>query len=316
MRVNRRFLYWGVFFVAMGGVMVAADLRGVDAPTLERALGLWPLAVVAVGVAIVVRRTRFNPSAWVVAAAMPGLLLGGALTVAPPVPIDCGGGQPASFATSQGTFDGPATIDVTSGCGSLAVTAAAGSGWRLEAGNTADATAHVSATGTSLSVGTARRAGWSRGRDVWRLTLPTSRIDRLNLDVNSGEAAIELAGAQVGALELRTSAADAVVSLGDASVDSLSAVLNAGVLSIDLPAGHDLTGSLEANVGSLKVCVPGGLGVRVDDSGSLKSSSYRGLVQNGGVWQSPDYALAAHRADLSVRVNLGSVEFNPIGGCK
>ena len=44
-RVNRRFLYWGVVLSAIGGVLVAADLGAVDTPTLTDALRLWPLAV-------------------------------------------------------------------------------------------------------------------------------------------------------------------------------------------------------------------------------------------------------------------------------
>ena len=37
MRVNRRFLYWGVFLVAIGGVLVAADLSAADSATIADA---------------------------------------------------------------------------------------------------------------------------------------------------------------------------------------------------------------------------------------------------------------------------------------
>lgn len=46
MRVNRRFLYWGILLVALGGVLVAADLGAVDTPALTDALRLWPLAII------------------------------------------------------------------------------------------------------------------------------------------------------------------------------------------------------------------------------------------------------------------------------
>jgi hypothetical protein len=318
MRVSRRFLYWGVLLVTMGGVAVAADLGAVDGSTIEQALRLWPVAVIAIGVAIVARRTRFSMSAWLVAAALPGLLLGGALAIAPRIPFDCASGEPATFSTSHGAFERPAAIDVTTGCGSLSVTTAAGSGWRLEAGNTADAVADVTATGTSLTIGASRRGGWFGvgGRDVWRLSLPTSPIERLDLEVNAGDGDVDLAGAEIASLDLRTNGAHAVVDLSEASVGRLSAAVNAGELSIRLPAGQDLTGSLEVNLASLLVCAPSGLGVSIEQGDVLGSSTYRGLEQDGNVWRSPDYGQAAHRADLSVRVNLGSVEFNPIGGCQ
>ena len=47
MRVNRRFLYWGLVLVAIGGVLVASDLGAIDTATLADVLRLWPLAIVA-----------------------------------------------------------------------------------------------------------------------------------------------------------------------------------------------------------------------------------------------------------------------------
>ena len=109
MQVNRRFLYWGIFFVAIGGILVASDLRAVDTPTLTDVLRLWPLALVAIGLSIVLRRTRLSLPGLMVAAAVPGLVVGGALAVAPRFIGDCGArGEPASVASTQGTFDGAA----------------------------------------------------------------------------------------------------------------------------------------------------------------------------------------------------------------
>ena len=73
MRVNRRFLNWGVFLVAIGGVLVVADLAAVDSATIADALALWPLAIIAIGVGLILRRTRFNVAGGMLAAAIPGL---------------------------------------------------------------------------------------------------------------------------------------------------------------------------------------------------------------------------------------------------
>src|SRR5437773_7307474 len=120
MRVNHRCLYWGVFLVAIGGVLVVADLKVVDTGTLTDALRLWPLALVAAGVGLLLRRTPFSLPSGMLAAAVPGLILGGAFAAAPRFSIACGvHGTPGTIATQHGAFDGPATISVTNGCGSL-----------------------------------------------------------------------------------------------------------------------------------------------------------------------------------------------------
>lgn len=319
MTASRRFLYWGVFLVAMGAVMVAVDLKAVDVSTIGDALRLWPLVIIALGAAILLRRTRVNPAAWVVAAALPGLALGGVAVAAPREVIDCGGSTPAITQNVAGSFTGPATVDLTTGCGTLQVGTAPGSGWTFAGGNTADRSATVYQTPSSLSIlaaGGTHAFPFDHGRDLWRLTLPTSRIDGLNLTVNAGEGTVDLAGAQVGNLQVTTNAGRASVDLTRASVANLIATLNAGELSIRLPDGQDSSGSLMANAGRLLVCVPAGVGVQVERTGVLGSMSFGGLEANGNLWQSPDYASAAHHADLTVHVNLASIDINPNGGCK
>jgi hypothetical protein len=320
MRVNRRFLGWGVFLVAVGGVLVVADLGAVDTATIADALRLWPLALVALGLGIALRRTRFSLPAGMLAAAVPGLVLGGAFAVAPRIAADCGVGVASqTVATRQGTFDGPARVSVTTGCGSLIVDTAQGSGWRLEAGDPGGRTPLIDASARSLSIGAAGHQGWhvfDAGRDAWRLTLPTSTIEDLSLTVNAGEGRIGLAGAQIGRLELTANAAQTTVDLTEASVSSLTGAVNAGRLTFRLPANADVTGTMEVNAGSLQVCTPSGLGLRVHRSGALSGISVNGLQQTGTDWQSVGYASATHHADLNVNVNLGSVEIDPIGGCK
>lgn len=326
MRVNRRFLYWGVFLVAMGVVLVAADLEAVDATAIAGWLRLWPLAVLAVGVGIVLRQTRFGVGGWMLAAAVPGLVLGGAFAVGPRFAADCGVlGEPTSFVTREGTFAGPARVDVTTGCGSLVVRTAPGMGWRLYAGNSADRIPSVEATADRLSIDNGPRSragrdagwhGWGDGRDVWRLTLPTTRINDLSLVVNAGEGDIDLAGAELGRLDLVTNAGQTRVGLSDTSIETLSGTVNAGMLSVELPSAVDLTGSMVVNAGAIELCVPSGVGLRVQHTGVLGSTSYGGETIGGTNWQNPDYGSAAHRSDLTISVNLGSVDINPIGGCK
>jgi hypothetical protein len=320
MRVNRRFLNWGVFLVAIGGVLVVTDLAAVDSATIADALRLWPLAIIAIGIGLILRRTRFSVAGGMLAAAVPGLLLGGAFAVVPHFSVDCGGrGEPASISTREGTFDGPATVSITSGCGTLVVNTGAGNGWVFSGGNTANQPPIIDATGQSLTIDSGATEGWhffDAGRDKWNLTLPTSRIDDLSLVVNAGKGQIDLAGAQLGRLDLTTNAAETIVDISGATLTDVSGAVNAGLLSVHLPSGSDVSGSLTVNAGALQVCTPPGLGLRVTHGGVLSEIKVDGLQVTGNAWQSPDYASATHHADLSVIANVGAVEINPIGGCK
>ena len=321
MRFNRRFLYWGILLVALGGVLVAADLGAIDTPLLADALRLWPLAMIAIGLSLVLRKTRWSLAGLMLAAALPGLVLGAALAVAPRFAGNCGArGEVANVATTEGTFDGPATAFVRSGCGSLNVTTAPGTAWRLNAGNTAGRTPAIESSARSLSIdatGDAGRDGdfLDAGRDAWDLTLPTSDLDELSLVVTGGRGEVSLPGAQIARLAVTVNASETVVDASAASIDEVSAVVNVGSLSLSLPAASDLTGSLRVGGGRLRICSPPGLGLNVQSRDVAGGLIVNGIKQQGSDWQSPDYASAAHRADLSVRATFGAVEINPIGGC-
>jgi hypothetical protein len=90
MRVNRTLLYTGVFVAAIGAALLAADLGQPSAGALIEVLGLWPLAVIALGVGLVLRRTPLGLVSGVLAAAVPGLVLGGALALSPRLAVERG----------------------------------------------------------------------------------------------------------------------------------------------------------------------------------------------------------------------------------
>ena len=320
MRVNRRFLYWGILLVAIGGVLVAADIRAADTATLKDAFHLWPLALVAIGLSLVLRKTRLSLPGLVLAAAVPGVVLGAALAAAPRVIGECvARGEPTGVATAHGTFDGPASVSVRSGCGSLNVKTAPGNGWQLDAGNTSVRTPTVDSSTRSLSIDGTRNEGASffdAGRDAWDLTLPTSDLDAMSLVVFAGHATVDLPGARIQRLALTVNAAEIAVDASAATVADVSAVINAGLLSIRLPADSDLVGSLRVGAGELQVCTPAGVGLRVTTSGVARQVTVDDLRQSGSDWQSLDYLSAPHRSDLHVNVSFGTVKINPIGGCK
>jgi len=320
MRVNRRFLYWGVVLMAIGGVLVVADLTAVDTTTLTDLIRLWPVAIVAIGVSLLARRTRVALPALLAAALIPGLVMGAAFAVAPRYAGHCGAlGDVANVASQSGTFDGPATISIRGGCGVLDVSTAAGNGWSFDAASPAPLRPAIDATPTSLAINASGRAFdlLDDGRQQWNLVLPTSDIASLKLVVTTGDGHVDLADARLGDLSLTANAGRAVVDAsGAASLRSVTGAVNVGAMSLELPATSDFTGSFRVGAGKLDLCTAPGLGLRVTAQDTGANVSVEDTDINGGVWQSPDYSTANHRADINVHVTFGAVDINPIGGCK
>ncbi len=319
MNVNRRLLYGGVFLVAAGAVMLAAQGDAVDGDVVAQALRLWPVLVIALGIGLLLRRTRFGLAGGMLAAAVPGLLLGGAVVAAPQIGPECREMQPASFATRQGTFDGPASVDLTLACGDLSVTTAPGAGWHLEAGNAKGPAPEVDISADRLRVASSsldRVFGPFRSSDVWRLWLPVANTLDLAAEVSAGHGRFDLAGARIGTMRLVVNAGEARVDLSKATVAHLSMTVRAASVALDLPVGQDLGADFSVDAGSLRICAASELGLRIRHEGVLGSTNYTGLVRSGEVWESPGYSMANHHADVTITANVGSVDVNPMGGCQ
>src|SRR5262245_61653153 len=319
MRLNRTLLYVGAFLVAIGGIVVVADAGRIDTATLVDVVRAWPLAVIAVGAGLVLRRTRLSLPAGLAAAIAPGLLIGSAFAIVPRFAGDCGArGDAVSTATEAGVLGTGASVSIRTGCGTLSVGTSPGSAWQLTAANTAGRPPTVRSSPEFLSI-SGGRTGWialTGGRDAWDLTLPTSQIDDLSLVMNAGRSSVGLAGARIANLDLTANVSDAVVDATGASIDGLSTEANMSRLSIHLPAGSDLVGTVHVDAGELQLCAPPGTGLRLTTTGVARDLRVAGEHIGGSVFQNPDYASATHRADLTVTVNFGAVEINPIGGCR
>ena len=101
------------------------------------------------------------------------------MAVAPRFAGDCGArGEPASVATAEGTFDGPASVSLRTGCGSLNVDDRIGQ--RLEARSRQHRRADpygrlIRGVAVDRMRPASRMANFlDGGRDAWDLTLPTS----------------------------------------------------------------------------------------------------------------------------------------------
>ena len=86
--VRRGTLYVGVFLIAASSVTLGVAAGVLDATVVANTMGaLWPLAVIALGVGMVLRRTRAALGAGILAALVPGLALGASIVAVPDLPM-------------------------------------------------------------------------------------------------------------------------------------------------------------------------------------------------------------------------------------
>lgn len=318
MNIDKRLLGWGVFFLSAGAVVLVVQSGVAADDDVAAALALWPVVVIALGAGLLLRRTRFDVAGLMLAAAAPGLLVGGLLVASPDWSMDCRYVRATDATTQQGTLEDGAVVDLRLACGELTVTTVPGTGWQLQFDGDAARKPTVSADTRRLSVVSAARMGpfgFGRGGDDWQISLPTAERLDLVADLSAGHGDIDLAGALLGDARFVANAADLRLDLSGATASTVAVEANAARVSLWLPA-DDVTADLSVNAGAISICAPADLGVRIRETGTLADFDSTGLVRRDGAWESPNYTTATHRADVSVTANVGSVDYDPEGGCK
>ncbi len=106
------------------------------------------------------------------------------------------------------------------------------------------------------------------------------------------------------------------VPCAEAASPATTAPAETRAIAFGTTAADSFTGDLTANAGSLALCVPDQLALRVRSTAALGSIDVRGLVKRGGAWETPGYDAATNKADLAIEASVGSVTINPEGGCK
>ena len=327
MRIDTRFLNWGVFFILAGVIPLAVTQGVLSADTVTGWWRFWPLLIIGAGVGLLLRQTPGRFLGGLIVAAFFGIMVGGIISAGSGVDLGnvvCGSRTSATpFASRSGTFDAAAAdVALELDCGELTVGVAAGSGWVI-AGRSSDGNGpDTSATGGRLEV-RSRHRGVSvppfAGRlDVWSITLPSDIESSISTTVNAGSARLILAGASLDVLSTTVNAGSANLDLSGTTPSRLSMTVNAGAGTITFPDAS-LSGSLTVNAGSIRFCVPSSLGLQLTTSDNVTGGSNyasRGLIRTGNTWQSANLATATNRLVLSTTANLGSLELNPDGGCK
>ena len=326
MHIRRGYLGWGVFLILTGAVPLLVRSGYLDSDQIDRLWSLWPLILIGIGVGLILSRTRFDFIGGLIVAATFGLMVGGLLSsgISTISTGACGSNEGATpFPASEGTFGGStASVNVELDCGNVTVAVAPGTTWRVEGSDEKGQGPDIDSGDGVLEVRSRDRTGGPFAvlgtRDSWKVTLPaTPRLD-LDLTLNAGSSTLDLGTASIGTVEMTLNAGSTVVDLTDvAAIEGIDFGLNAGSVAVTLP-NTSMTGSIQVNAGSVRICAPPGAGLRLQTGDSIIASydyADAGLTKNGSTWTTPGFATADVKIDLRTEANAGSFSLNPEDGC-
>ena len=300
MRIDRAFVGWGIFFFLIGAIPLAVQGGALTADQVAGWWRFWPLIIVGIGLGILLRGTAFRAAGGLVIAATAGIMVGSLLAAGVAgFPGDfCGQAERSvSFPSQSGLLAENAVVELTLDCGDMTVTTNAGTNWSVEGEDRTPGGPEIRADENQLTVrstqGDRSPLDFVGRHSTWRVALPTDPALAVRAFVNAGSSSFDLNGANVTDLDLQLSAGSAVVDLGNARVaDALNIEINAGSLGLTLPA-TSTQGSIQVNAGSVKLCAPPGVALRLETGGGVISSydyEGQGLVRDGTTWVSPDSA--------------------------
>lgn len=317
MRIRPGLLFWGLFFVLLGGIPLLVRAGALDANIVADAWRLWPLLLVALGIALIVGRTSAGLLGTALAAIVLGIAAGGALASGTSWIGNVGGCGALGTGTDQrleegNTFAGPATAHFDLDCGSLDASMQPGSDWRVRADYRGEPPT-LEASDSALGLRAPR--GFGVRRQVWTVMLPGDQTREVAIDSNASAVTATLAGADLTRFSLDLNAGDARIDATAGRLGTVDVSVNAGRVRLRLDS--DTTGSLSANAGSIEMCVPteATLRFRVEEQLTFAHDlDDRGLSRSGDIW-TREGAVGAPVIDLSIDGNAANFSLDPSGGC-
>lgn len=321
MSTRRRYLGWGVFLICVGIVPLAYQAGLIDIAGLEQVVRLWPLIVIAIGLGIALRASRYRGLTGVLVAGVFGLLVGASLAGGVSTIGGCTGNQQGGSPFNySGTADGQMRVNVDVSCASFSGSSGGVSDWTVN--GSADQAPVVTADAAQIdmrSSSTARVPFVSRG-ETWAASLP-AQLGMAYFKFNASSATLNLGPGAMDLFSLDVNAGDADVDLSrvDLSHGPINATLNAASASVILPSsGTGATGTIHVNAASLELCASPSLALSINNDGTLSSDNFgdAGLSKNGNTWTTAGYSAAGPHVDLDLNANVSSISLDRSGECQ
>jgi hypothetical protein len=321
MKTDRRLIYLGLFLLVFGGVLLAARQGWIPEQIVASLWQLWPVLLIAIGLSIILAG---RTGAWlggVVASVCLGAMAASAIQTGIVPFIGCGGDEAGSpFQVQSGQLASSTAVDITFSCGELEVGTSPGADWSLEGTSEDGRVPTVRTTDEGIEMEPSARGvfGFGGGRENWKVTLPTEPSIGLGVTLNAGAGRARLEGANLTDVDFTVNAGSQSIDLrGVEAVESLGGTVNAGSNITWLPE-LALHGGITVNAGSLVICAPDGIGLRLETGDNPISSNdfdRAGLVRTDDGWETPGFATAPVQTDLEVTANAGSISLNPAQPC-
>ena len=298
----RRHLFWPVALIVVGVTALLVNLGLLDWERVARLLSLWPLLLIALGLAIMLRdRVPARLGGAFLAAILALLLMGAAagLTALPGLVV--GISAPAvttSFSAPAGAVTAP-RLDLSAGATRFTVRAGptAGALYRATISAPSDEKPEVTldaGTGT-LRVALPGRQGFQLGREDGARTIELTLDDQLPwvIEVTSGasQGTLDLSGLRLSSVGLSSGASTVNLTLPK-PMGTVPVAISGGALRLAI---HRLPGT------ALRVSSRGGA-----SSLSVDGRAFRGLFQSGEEFTSAEYATATDRFDITIESGASS----------
>jgi Domain of unknown function (DUF5668) len=320
MRANSNLIGFGLFFIVFGAILLGVRQGWIPTDVAGRSWQLWPILLIAAGLSIVLAGRPAARLGGLVTAVCLGAMAGG--LVGSGLDIGCGGNQAGvPFGRESGELPDGSRVAVRFRCGDLAIDTTAGSNWTVDGASEDGSPPTIGRDGDGITVEAAderRSFGFSGVREQWDITLPIDPTIDLDVEINAGAGRLTLPGAHLASLDVTVNAGSLRIDLRDVvAASTIDGTVNAGSAVIWLPQ-RPLAGHLTVNAGSLSICAPDDVGLRLATGNNpLSSNNFddEGLVRSGDAWETPGFATAPIRIELDVQANAGSMALNPRQTC-
>ncbi|HET9456511.1 MAG TPA: DUF5668 domain-containing protein, partial [Candidatus Limnocylindrales bacterium] len=179
MRIDTRFLGFGLFFIVFGIALLGERQGWISPELIDRAWQLWPVLLIGVGVSILFSGRALAEVGGLVISATLGLMAASFVSGGGGFPLGGCGGDDASatpFARQSGELSGEARVAIDFNCGELTVGTGGGSTWALEGRSDDGVVPTIEQEAGSLRLESEEGRGFfgiAEGRSSWTLTLPT-----------------------------------------------------------------------------------------------------------------------------------------------
>jgi hypothetical protein len=318
-RMSRGAIFWGAAFIAAGVTILLIQQGYINEQLLADAGQWWPLLLIGAGVAVIFAGV-LGSVATGLAGILLGVMAGALLSGATAIPTGCGDTTSPVHAVADGAFSDPgADVVIDLNCVTLEVAGEDGANWVLELDDASEANMTVSADSDRLQLSTPDDVTDFDARRHVVLTVPGDEGTNLDVSTNAGDSTFDLSDGDWGEVVLSGNASAEEVDLSGAHLDAFAVSLNAGAASVQLSDETEVDSlDFSANAGSIEVCAPDGVGMRVTMGSEIAVSHNlddQGFSQDGDTWTSDGYSAADTKFEISFSGNAASFAVNPEGGC-